>query len=182
MVQKIGLVTRALVSQRDVELFYEGLLLKTVTSFEALLEELFLSLLTGSVEPVKRVHPRVTFRSAAVARSVVLGGRAYVNWLPYYFTENRAKAFFRGGQPFTSLDKADKRSLEDLQTIRNAVAHQSLAAKDKFKREILAAVPLLPRERSPSGFLRSVFRTNPPQTRYEEIAANSSMISRKLCT
>ena len=76
------------------------------------MEELFVGLLTGGVTPGRNVHPRVTFRSAAIARDVMLGGKTYVDWLPYHFTEKRAGAFFRGGQPFCSLDKDDKKSLE----------------------------------------------------------------------
>src|SRR5258707_258985 len=93
------------VTRRDVNLFYEGIYLRTVTSFEGLLEELFVGLLTGGITPAPNVRPRVTFRSPAVARDVMLGGKAYVDWLPYGFTEKRAEAFFRAGQPFSRLTR-----------------------------------------------------------------------------
>jgi hypothetical protein len=153
-----------------------------VTSFEALLEELFVGLLTGGISPGAKIHPRVTFQSHAVARDVMLGGRAYVDWLPYHFTDNRADAFFRGGVPFSNLDKANKRELDRMITIRNAVAHQSRSARKKFEDEVLGVAPLLPIERTPAGFLRSVFRLAPPQTRYEEIAGTFALLARRLCT
>jgi hypothetical protein len=170
------------VTRHDVSLFYEGTFLRTVTSLESLMEELFVGLLTGGITPGRNVHPRVTFRSAAIARDVMLGGKPYVDWLPYRHTENRASAFFRGGQPFCNLDKADVKSLDRILAIRHAVAHQSRAARRKFEDEVLGSAPLLPAERTPAGFLRSVFSVTPPKTQYEDIAGTCALLVRKLCT
>jgi len=168
------------VTRHDIHLFYEGIFLRTVTSFEALMDDLFIGLLTGGITSRRHICPRVNFRSTVIARDVVLGGKAYIDWLPYHFTEKRALAFFRRGQPFSNLDKADKKALDRILTIRNAVAHQSRAARYKFENEVLGGVPLLPVERTPAGFLRSVFRVTPPQTQYEDIASTCAMIARKL--
>lgn len=170
------------VSRHDVCLFYEGIFLRTVTSFEALVEELFVGLLTGQILPGSRIHPRVTFRSTAIARDVMLGGRPYVDWLPYRHTEKRASAFFRAGHPFCKLDSAEKASLERMLVIRHAVAHQSRSARKRFEAEVLAGTPLLPSERTPAGFLRSVFRIAPPRTQYEDIAGNCVILARKICS
>jgi hypothetical protein len=170
------------VTRHDVSLFYEGIFLRTVTTFEGLLEELFIGLLAEAIIPGTRVHPRVTFRSHAVARDVLLGGRAYVDWLPYHYTHKRADAFFRGGFPFCNLDNNDKKFLERVITIRNAVAHQSRSARQRFENEVIGVAPLLPIERTPAGYLRSVFRVAPPQTQYEDIASTCTMLARKLCT
>ena len=175
------LLTAGRVSRHDVTLFYEGIFLRTVTSFEGLLEDLFVGLLAGGISPGPNVHPRVSFRSHAVARDVMLGGRAYVDWLPYQYTDKRAEAFFRGGYPFCSLDNNDRKVLERIILIRNAVAHQSRAAKHKFEDAVIGTAPLLPVERTPAGYLRSVFRSAPAQTRYEEIASTCAMLARKLC-
>jgi hypothetical protein len=111
----------------------------------------------------------------------MLGGRAYVDWLPYHHTEKRAEAFFRSGLPFCSLEKNDKKQLEQIIVIRNAVAHQSRAALRKFENEVIGPAPLLPKERTPAGYLRSVFRTAPAQTRYEDIASTCALLARKVC-
>jgi len=176
------LLLRGHVKRHDVSLFYEGIFLRTVTSFESLMEELFVGLLSGGIVPRHNVRPRVTFRSAAIARDVMLGGKAYVDWLPYRHTENRASAFFRGGQPFSNLDKADVKSLDRMLTIRHAVAHQSRAARRKFEDEVIGSTPLLPVERTPAGFLRSVFSVMPPRTQYEDIAGTCALLARKLCS
>ena len=168
------------VTRRDMTFFYEGIFLKTVTSFENMLEELFIGLLTGGIESGNNVHPRAQFKSPTVIRDIVCGGRAYVDWLPYRHTEKRAAAFFRGGQPFSRLDNEDKKALERMLTIRNAVAHQSRAARSKFDK-VIASVPLLPAERTPAGFLRSVFASMPPRTQYQDIAGTCSLLAHKLC-
>ena len=170
------------VTRQEINLFYEGILLRTVTSFEGVIEELFVGLLTGGIIPARAVRPRVTFRSPAVARDVILGGRSYVDWLPYRYTEDRADAFFRAGEPFSKLDNTDKRSLERILTIRHAVAHQSRAARNKFEAQVIAGASLLPSERTPAGYLRSVFRVSPPRTQYEDIASTCAILARKLCT
>ena len=169
------------VTRHDVSLFYEGILLRTVTGFEGLMEELFVGLLAGGITPGKNVHPRVRFSSHLVARDVMLGGRAFVDWLPYHHTGKRASAFFRGGFPFTNLEKADVKLLEKIILIRNAVAHQSRAARAKFEDEVIGSAPVLPVERTPAGYLRTVFRIAPAQTRYEEIASTCAILARKLC-
>lgn len=169
------------ISRRDTALFYEGIFLRSITAFEGLVEDLFVGLLTGSIEPGRNVLPRVTFRSHAVAREVMLGGRAYVDWIPYQFTEKRAEAFFRGGLPFCNLENGDKRELERIIKIRNAVAHQSRDARRKFEKSVIGAAPMLSVERTPAGYLRSIFRTAPDQTRYEEIANTLATLARKIC-
>lgn len=169
------------VSREDVYLFYEGVFLRAVTMFEGLLEDLFVGLLAGSVGPGHKVHPRVKFKSHSVARDVMLGGRAYVDWLPYHHTDRRAEAFFRGGFPFCNLGKQDRKDLERIILIRNAVAHQSRTALKRFESEVVGTTPLLPFERTPPGYLRSNFRAAPAQSRYEDIANTLSALVRKLC-
>ena len=168
--------------RHDLNVFYEGIFLRTVTTFEGLIEDLFVGLLAGGIVPGSQVHPRVSFRSHAVARDVMLGGRTYVDWLPYHFTEKRAEAFFRAGYPFCNLNKDDKKEIDRIILIRNAVAHQSRSARGRFEDEVTGTAPLLPIERTPAGYLRSVFRVAPEQTRYEEIASTCAMLARKLCS
>jgi hypothetical protein len=113
---------------------------------------------------------------------VVLGGKGYVDWLPYGLTVKRAEAFFRAGEPFSKLTSPEKKTLERMLTIRHAVAHQSRSGQRKFEDEVIGSSPLLLTERTPAGFLRSVFRATPPQTQYEDIATTCALLARKLCT
>lgn len=167
--------------RRDIEQVYSGLYIEAISSLETYIEKLFLGLLVGNViHNSNKVYPRISFRSHSIARDVVYGGRQYVDWFPYYRTEMRANAFFRNGFPFTLLDKADKNRIENIFCIRNAIAHKSNYSLKKFEKEIIGSSILMPRERTPVGYLRSRFRIAPLQTRYEQLISNISYIAVKI--
>jgi len=169
------------IKKKDLELVYKGLFLDAVTSFELFFEQLFIGLLTKNLTHSSRsVNPRVMFKSRKVCREVILGERSYVDWIPYNFTEKRAKSYFTNGLPFTFLDKTEKDNIQDIQTIRNAIAHSSNYAIKKFEREVLSGVSLPRRESTPVGYLRHVFISAPPQTRYEKHIIDIALIARKL--
>lgn len=168
--------------RRDIEQVYAGLYLDAITSFEHFIEHLFIGLIVQSIIPASlKIIPRITFKSYGVACDVVFGGKNYVDWLPYTYTEKRAKVFFRNGFPFTQLEKIDKNRLEQIMYIRNAIAHKSKYSLEKFEKEVIGSLPLNPRERTPTGFLRSIFRITPRQTRFENLVGDMAEISRKLC-
>lgn len=176
------LLTERAIVRRDIEQVYKGLYLDAITSLEELIENLFIGLLVGRlVSGISGVVPRVSFKSDRVAREVVFGGQNYVDWLPYYHTQQRAKAFFRNGLPFTSLEKADTNQLERLLYVRNAIAHKSRHSQKIFERKVIQHIPLTPREKTPAGYLRSIYRGAPVQTRYEELVTEMVAIARKLC-
>ncbi len=175
------LFTSGEITRLDIEQVYIGLYLDAIVSFERFIEQYFISLLVaGRLIAPPNTIPRVTFASSIVARDVILGGKSYVDWLPYKFTENRAEAFFRSGLPFTSLTKAEKNTIEDFMTIRNAIAHKSGHSIKKFETDIIGNLTLPRKERTPSGFLRSIFRTTPMQTRYENLILEMAAIAQKL--
>ena len=112
---------------------------------------------------------------------MVFGGQNYVDWLPYRHTEQRALAFFRNGSPFTHLNGQDKALIEQLLYVRNAIAHKSDHAKRMFDEKIISTLSLTPREKTPAGYLRSIFRTAPNQTRYEYLILEIAAVAQKLC-
>lgn len=161
--------------RRAAEAIYEGLLVNAFTGFEGLIEDLFVGLLVaerGLVSSRKDVTPRVAFKAHAVAREVVMGGRPYVDWLPYERTKGRAALFFRGSRPFVNLGKADIAVVHQIHAIRNVIAHRSRASWARYEADVIKTLPLTPRERPPGGFLRSAFAHNPIQTRLEFYAAS----------
>jgi len=169
--------------RRDIEQIYTGLYIEAVCCFERFLEDLFIGILVGRLKhPLSNVVPRVTFRSDIIARDVVFGGNDYVDWLPYYHTEKRANAFFRNGLPFTSLQSSDKKIIEQICYIRNAIAHKSKHSKKLFDNKVIGDIPIPLRDRTPAAFLRSKFRIAPVQTRYENLIIEMSLIAIKLCS
>lgn len=168
-------------TRHDIEYVYMSLFLDAVVSFERFIEDLFVGYLSGRLRPRGRVISRVSFRSDAVARDVVLGGRQYVDWVPYeQYTIKRAEAFFRGGYPFTKLNKAERDTLEQVLFVRNAIAHKSRHAIKSFEEKVLSGLPLVGHERTPAGFLRSLFRSAPNQTRHENLLLELSAMTMKL--
>lgn len=168
------------IKRHDIEQVYVGLYLDAIVSFERYMEEIFLGYLTNRIALTSKVHPRVTFVSNIVAREVVLGGKSYVDWFPYDQTIKRADAFFRGGMPFRVLTNSDKNTIVRLMEIRNAMAHKSSHSIKVFERNVLGSLPLTGKERSPQGFLRSIFRHSPSQTRYENYIIDMAQIARKI--
>ncbi len=164
------LSARKVLAIRDVETLYEGLFLRCVTAFEGLIECVFFQALRGQIG-TKTVGGKITARSNAVLRDVLLDGRDYLEWLPYTRTLDRAKRYLRGGRPFTQIENDDLDKLAQIARIRNAVAHSSKHAREVFRKKVIANVALLPREQTPAGFLRSSFRSAPAMTRFEMFVA-----------
>jgi len=177
------LLGQGAIVRRDIEQVYEGLYIEAFTSFEQFIEDLFVGILVGRLQaPSQSIVPRISCGCDRVAREVVFGGENYVDWLPYERrTEKRAEAFFRNGLPFKSLQSADKQQLEEFGYIRNAIAHKSAYSQQQFEKKVIGALPLAPRDRTPAGYLRSIFRMAPAQTRYENIISQMGSIAVKLC-
>src|SRR6266849_9819453 len=102
------LYTQSMIAKRDVEHIYGAIFLGVYASFEGMLEDLFLKLLTARVRVPHSVRSKVTFRSDMTARGVVFGDRKYLDWVPYDRTVKRAENLFYGGRPFTRLDANEK--------------------------------------------------------------------------
>lgn len=154
-------------ASRDLDRVYESLYLRVFTVFENYLESYFFALLLNKITPRPRgTVARVDFNSDVIAREIVYTGKSYVDWLPYDKTEGRAKLFFRGGRPFCSLSTVEKQQLTLYSHIRNHIAHRSRHSQEKFE-TIPAMTTLSPRERTPAGYLRNVYRVTPEQTRFE---------------
>lgn len=139
-------------SRAEIEKTYAGNLLLFYAFLERSLERLFVGLLcNGFVSGHSNIRPLVQVKSYKVAHSIIRGSRPYADWLPYQHTQERAKAFFSRGKPFTTLET---NQFEDLRIIRNAIAHQSSSAKNRFETRIIGDRPLPPEQRRPAGYLR----------------------------
>lgn len=169
------------ITRRDIEQVYQGLFLESVAAFESFIEELFLGLLTGQVNPHStRTSPKVIFASRSTAMPIVFAGRFY-DWLPYNRTSERAEHFFKNGHPFSALLPNDISKTEEFRLIRNVIAHKSDHAKKLFEKSVIGLTALPPRERRVGGYLVGHFRSSPPQTRYENLIIDMAAIFEKIC-
>jgi hypothetical protein len=166
----------------DIEHVYSGLYLSTFNKFEEILEDLFIGLLSGTYySKTNTIQCLLKVKPIDMTSNVVLGGKAYVDWLPYdRHTNPRAKNFFLNGTPFSLVTKNQRDNLEDYCIIRNALAHKSDAAHIKFQ-SMISTLPLLPQERTPAGYLRSKPSTTSPQTQYQIASLELENIVYTLC-
>lgn len=169
--------------QDSLEKLYSGLFIEVFTNFENLIEKLFFGLLTRQFINSSGTKPLVPKSSSQLVSALLLiGGKNYLDWLPYDRTLERAKIIFPSGEPFTLLSNDQKQKLKEYHLIRNAIAHKSDNAKQKFEREVIGSRTLLPREKTPVGFLRSQFRASPIQIQYENIVQELQSMAHTICS
>jgi hypothetical protein len=167
----------SILSATDSGALYEAVFMRAFTSLESFFEELFFAVVLGNTQhPRGRALPRSTFKSHRVLREFVLGDRDYVDWVPFGRVEQRARVFLRGGRPFTDLPPAQQQRVRQWHATRNAIAHPGTHARRQFERQVVAQLPLLARERTPAGFLRS--EAQPGRRRLEFILREMSQIAR----
>ena len=171
-----------MIVKRDLDLAYSGLVINAVTAFENYLEKLFYSIMVGNSSFHRDVRPvvrSISKLSEKDVRSLVLGDNRYINWLPYDLTVQRSIAYLVEGNPFKRLKGQDKESLTKIAKIRNVIAHGSPFSEESFKKMIGDAT-LPPRERTPIGYLRSVYRTSPTMIQFQSLTGEIIRMSNKL--
>lgn len=114
---------------------FESVLLNAVTELEALLEDLFFAIVASKVR-LSGVRAVVRFPDEETARGILLRpGERYTTWLPIKDSVERISRFLVDGKPFSRLTSRQLVStrLTDLLTVRNAIAHKSGHAQQKFR-------------------------------------------------
>lgn len=173
--------TRGDLLKTDIETVYEALFLRAITGFEVYLEQLFIAILLGrTTHAANRAKALLITSSKVDLMNILTRGNDYLDWLPYRKTEDRAQIYLKGGKPFSDLDNGDKSILADMTRIRNAIAHKSEHANKQFREKVVSSLPLLKNEKRPAGFLRSQFRANPRQLRFEIYVGELGQIAAKL--
>ena len=89
-------------------------------------------------------------------------GREYAKW-NVSDLRRRADRWFKDGKPFTPALQGQQSRLSQLITIRNAIAHESSAARLKFENLIRDELPTLPANTTVGTFLLTIKpNTTPP--------------------
>jgi hypothetical protein len=177
-----SLFSRGHLARRDIEEVYAAIYVNAIASLEAFLEELFIGLLVGKIRSRrKNVKPKIKIRNYDFACKLIFREGRYFNWLPYKNTKELSRTFFAGGKPFTLITEDQEGTLLKCLITRNAIAHQSLHAIKRFKKEVLSNMSLIPRDRKPKGFLRSNFSSYPLTNYYEHYIIEILGIAKKLC-
>ena len=122
------------ISQKRSHSMIELAFLRAYLAWEVFLEESFVCYLLGMAAPRRAAPHRFTIPPGRreAKEWVVPEGREYASW-DANTVRSRAKRFFRGGKPFHPALRSHQHSLDQTRTIRNAIAHESDKAHERFK-------------------------------------------------
>ena len=96
-------------------------------------------------------------------------GREYASWGTVSAVSSRAERFFREGKPFSIVLRANQSILDETSTIRNAVAHLSPNATEKFEKLVRSRLGSLPPDITIGAFLATVVPTITPPVSFFEL-------------
>lgn len=149
-------MVRRSASAADKNQIVAGTFVSYYAFYERQLEALFMGLLTGALQhPTATVTPLATFTSAQAADGIVRDGKKYIDWLPFdRHTASRSKLYFEGSQPFDRLTPGQRRVLDEVGLLRNALAHQSAHSLRRFRVELVDGQGLPASQSRPAGYLR----------------------------
>jgi hypothetical protein len=158
--------------------------LQVFLAWEAFLEESFILYLLGKKPPIgpqpKRLDYRPTTRKQAFR--YIVGDRNYADWTKIGDLRDRSKKYFVLGKPFTDAFIGEQINFEEMAVIRNAIAHSSTAAQERFK--TLVRSKLLgscPPNLTIGGFLAtSLPGVSPPQSFLEYYVNIMSRVAKKI--
>jgi hypothetical protein len=171
--------SRGVLRGQDIEVFYCGLFLQLVVAYEACIEEFVLGLIVrpgGVQSSVAGVSGRLSVRSYVHALSLASGpNKDFADWLSKDHLMKRSALLLRLGRPFSGVANQQWDLVEKARFIRNAIAHPSDSAKEKFERLVIGSTPLPSVERSVGGYLRGSLAGPPRQTRWELYAAELNL-------
>ena len=166
-IERANNTSNVYIADKDLNLFYDGMFLKSVTLFESFVEEFFIGLLYNkyNLSTRKKVQKH-TFPNRKLVLNYILNGKLFLDLLPLYKLEKNSKVFYKDDNPFLNLPADSKKILNHIFIIRNAIAHSSISSDTKFKKFIEINHNTLPaNQRTPSNFLQSLKTSN--QTMFE---------------
>lgn len=154
------------ISRRQHDWIIELAFLRAFLALESFLEESFILYTVGQTAPRGRAPHRFAFppsRKAAIDW-VLPEGRDYASWDASSVIV-RASRFFRDGRPFASTLRGSQAALSDARTIRNAIAHESAIAQEKFENVVRMKLGTLPSDCTVGSFLGTTIpASSPPQS------------------
>lgn len=121
------------VSRIQIEIITELAFLRIFIAWENFLEESFVRYAVGAespsgYRPTRLIEPK----NMSHALDLISSGREYVIWNSASEIISRAERYFREGEPFKNAIQGASSDLNDMNTIRNRIAHKSPSSKNKF--------------------------------------------------
>lgn len=159
------------ISKRRIHLINEYSFLNLYLSWEYFLEEAFIRFLCGAqnsnaLPKTRYVRPY----SLKHARDVIKQNQRYIDWTAGNVVIDRAKLYFKDGEPFNSALGSCLNELTEMKKIRNRIAHSSKEVRESYQqlvRQKLGHHPMSPRGMIPGRFLMCKFPPTNPNTLLE---------------
>lgn len=150
-----GLPINLSIEQRDF--IVEWVFVKIHTSWEYFIENCFLAYMLGEqttsgFAPVRYIFPN----DERHALDIILAGRDYFRWTDPSIVKKHSALCFENGEPFRTALDSRMTQLQDMNTIRNAVVHQSRTALDRFKSLVRKELLTAPLDITPGKFLLKI--------------------------
>jgi hypothetical protein len=144
-------------SREHLEWVHEAALLKIFVAWETYLENVMGCYALGERSASGYRAPRLPKRRISMTLPEMLlvfrGDQRYVGWADPYKVIGRAKGWFRDGEPFTTRVGAGAQILTYLLVLRNAIAHESDTAHERFITETRRLYGAVGRSPTPGGQL-----------------------------
>jgi len=117
----------------QLEMIVEMAFLRIFVSWESFLEDSLIRYVTGAISPSgyipnTLIHPQ----NLGHALDLVLSGRDYTSWNSASEVIQRSSLFFQDGEPYRSALEPAITDLDEMNIIRNRIAHKSVNSKNKF--------------------------------------------------
>ncbi len=154
-------------SSRHKEMVIKFAFLQSFLSWETFLDESFTLYLLGEKPPRGRkpVREHTPKRRKDAERLIIGGDRKYAEWTRTSDLRSRSKTFFRHHDPYDAPLRANSRTFDEMNVIRNAIAHTSAHSQESFKKLARNFFGTYPPSLTIGKFLTtSVPSTSPPQT------------------
>ena len=152
------------------DLVIEMAFLRAYSAWESFLEESFILYLWGKSPPLgtgPRRYANPPTRKIA-ERLVLSEGRDYADWSEAQNVVKRAERFFEEGQPYSDALRSQQSRLQDIKTIRNAIAHSSSFSWERFQILIRRELSTFPPGLTIGSFLDiTVLGISPPISYFE---------------
>jgi hypothetical protein len=142
------------IDQRDF--MVEWVFVKIHTAWEMFIESCFLEYMLGGRSPSGFAPDRYVLpEDERHALDLVKAGRdyIYIRWTDPSILKRYSSLCFRDGEPFQAILDLKTAQLQDMNTIRNAVVHQSRDSLDKFKSLVRKELKAAPLNITPGKFL-----------------------------
>jgi hypothetical protein len=162
---QLGKRAQITIARRDI--LAEVAFLRAFTGWEVFLEETFLLYLLGHKIPKARPRRFGFPPDRNAAAEWCSDGKEHAKW-NVSDVRRRADRWFKDGRPFSPALQGQQSRLSQLVTIRNAIAHESSAARLKFENLVREELPTAPATMSVGAFLLTTKPTTTPPISFME--------------